>query len=421
MMDSLPIEVVGIILSHVASARDVVAASVTCRKWREAARHHLRKLVFALADWPSYRDLPVSQCEIIMTETIMRTQCLQELSICMGLTKEFSAALVIAWLMHTKETLKRLTFMNETKPRMNILEKCGGQKLEHLVWGFAYIPTVDPTIHKYPFLVSLTLNNHAGLSALDLNLLLSVCPKLEFLSLVNINITFSDAPSMIEMNSASLKTLNIEGLSVDTVVLEADKLESLSLRDSTFEQFELVSKGSLRHLQIEDVSILELDIGQSAELLEEVMVRDFTILWPRFYQMISAASNLRKLRLWGLPFDAEEEAIDLEMIASSFPCLSFLALNYEPGDGHYQHAFRSSAVLQNVVVLQLGTSKIHDIFAHWIACFLERCPSLKRLRIHGTISEARSREDYQLIGRFTSLMINLMRQHTHVDVKFKFS
>lgn len=420
-MDSIPVEVVGNILSHVASARDVVAASATCRKWREAARYHLHKLVFAYSDWPTYRDLTVSHCEIIITETVMRTKCLHELSICMGLTKEFSAALVIAWLMHTKETLKSLTFMNPTKPKLNILEKCGGQKLERLVWGFAYIPTVDPNIHKFPALVSLTLNNRAGLSALDLNLLLSVCPKLEFLSLVNIDITFSDAPSMIELNSASLKTLNIEGLSVDTIVLEADKLECLILRDSTFEQFELVSKGSLRHLRIEDVSIIQLDIGQSADLLEEVIVSDFTILWPRFYQMISRASNLRKLRLWGLPFDAEEEAIDLEMIASSFPCLSCLALNYNLGDGHYQHAFRSSVVLEKVVVLELGTSKIHELFAQWIAGFLERCPNLKRLGIYGTVSEAKSREDYQLIGRFTSLMINLMRQYSHVDVKFEFS
>ncbi|MCO5574996.1 hypothetical protein L7F22_028793 [Adiantum nelumboides] len=420
-MDSLPIEVVGNIFSHVASARDVVIASATCRKWREAARHHLHKLIFSSSDWPTYKNLSVSQCEIIITETVMRTKCLHELSICMGPTKEFSAALVIAWLMHTKETLKSLTFMNPTIPKVNILEKCGGQKLEHLVWGFAHISTVDPTIHKFPSLISLTLSKRAALSALDLNLLLSVCPKLEYLFLANIDITFSNARFMIELNSASLKTLNIEGLSVDTVVLEADKLESLILRDSTFEQFELVSKGSLRHLRIEDVSIIQLDIGQSADLLEEVIVSDFTIIWPRFYQMISRASNLQKLRLGGLPFDAEDEAIDLDMIASSFPSLNFLALNYSLGDGHYEHAFRGSTVLEKVAVLELGTSKIHELFAQWIAGFLERCPNLKKLGIHGTISEAKSLEDYQLIGRFTSSMVDLMRQYSHVDVTFEFS
>ncbi|KAI5063247.1 hypothetical protein GOP47_0021794 [Adiantum capillus-veneris] len=417
-MDSLPIEVIGNILSHVASARDVVIASTTCRKWREAARHHLHKLTFASSDWQHYNNFTVSLCEIIITETVMRTKCLHELSICMGLTKEFSAALVIAWLMHTKETLKSLTFMNPTQPKVNILEKCGGQKLERLVWGFAHISTVDPTIHKFPSLISLTLNNRAALSALDLNLLLSVCPKLEILSLANIDISFPNARFMIELNSASLKTLYIEGLSVDTVVLEADKLESLILRDSTFEQFELVSKGSLRHLRIEDVSIIQLDIGQSADLLEEVIVSDFTIIWPRFYQMISRASNLQKLRLGGL--DAEEEAIDLDMIGSSFPSLNFLALNYNIGDGHYEHAFRGSTILEKVVVLELGTAKIHELSAQWIAGFLERCPNLKKLGIHGTISEAKSRKDYQLIGRFTSSIINLMRQYPHVDVNFEF-
>ncbi|KAH7306910.1 hypothetical protein KP509_22G036900 [Ceratopteris richardii] len=413
-MDVLPIEVVGNILSHVASARDVVIASTTCRKWRDAARHHLHKLTFSSSDWPTYKNLSVSQCEIIITETVMRTKCLHELSISMGLAKEFSAALVIAWLMHTKETLKSLTFMNPTKPEVNILEKCSGQKLESLVWGFAHIPTVDPTIHKFPSLLSLTLNNRAALSALDLNLLLSVCPKLEFLSLANINITFSTTRFMIELNSASLKTLNIEGLSVDAIVLETDKLESLTLRDSTFEQFELVSKGSLRHLQIEDVSIIQLDIGQSADLLEEVIVSDFTIVWPRFYQMISRARNLQKLTLGGLPFDTEDEAIDLDMIAASFPSLKFLALDYNLGDAHHEHAFRSCTNLEKVAVLELSTFKIHELFAHWIAGFLERCPNLKRLGIHGSISEAKTREDYQLIGRFTSSMIDLMRQYSHV-------
>lgn len=384
-MESLPVEVVGNILSHVASAQDVVIASATCRKWLEAVKHHLHKLAFNYSDWSTYGDLTESQCELIITETVMQAKHLHELSICMGPGSKFSAALVIAWLMHTKETLRSLTFVNLTKPKLNILEKCG-QKLETLVWGFGNIPSVDPMIHKFPRLVSLTLNNRTGVSALDLNLLLSVCPKLEFLSLVNIDITFSDSQSNIELNSLSLKTLNIEGLSIDNFVLEADMLEILTLRDSTFDQFVLLSKGSLRCLRIEDVSIIELEIGDSTDLLEEVNVSEFSITWPRFYQMITKAGKLKRLRLWALSI-AEDDIMDLETVAVSFPCLSRLSLSYDLGDGIYQHALRGSSVLEKVAVLELGTSKIHDLFAQWISGFLERCPNLKRLAIYGGASE----------------------------------
>ncbi len=38
-MEGFPVEVIGNILSHVANVKDVVRASMTCRKWREALRH----------------------------------------------------------------------------------------------------------------------------------------------------------------------------------------------------------------------------------------------------------------------------------------------------------------------------------------------------------------------------------------------
>ena len=415
-MDSLPIEVVGNILSHVASAREVAIASETCRKWRQATRHHLHKLIFAESDCP--RDLLQSQCEILITETIMRTSCLQDLTI--SVKRTFSAALVIAWLMHTKETLKSLTFRSPTEPPLNIFEKCGGQKIEHLVWGSAHIPPIDPVIHKFPSLVSLTLEK-AVLSALDLNLLFSVCPKLEFLSLINNDISVSDTASTIELKSASMKTLNIEGVSVESIVLEADKLKKMVLRASTFEQFELLSQGSLEHLTIEDVSISHLEIGQSADLLEEVIVCDFTVMWPEFYKMISGASKLKKLRLCGLLFHPEEEAMDLKTISLLFPGLHWLALNYHHGDHHFQHGIGRSALFEKVVILELGTSKLNELFVQWIASFLGCCPKLQRLTIYATVSEAKSQKDFQMIGKFTSSMIDLMRQFSFVDVKFEFS
>ncbi|KAI8014087.1 F-box/LRR-repeat protein [Camellia lanceoleosa] len=104
-MEYLPVEVIGNILSRLGAARDVVIASATCRKWREAWRNHLHTLSFNSNDWSVYNDLSTSRIEILITQTIFQTTGLQCLSIIMDAVDEFSAAPVIAWLMYTRETL----------------------------------------------------------------------------------------------------------------------------------------------------------------------------------------------------------------------------------------------------------------------------------------------------------------------------
>ncbi|KAF5954017.1 hypothetical protein HYC85_006873 [Camellia sinensis] len=54
VMEYLPVEVIGNILSRLGAARDVVIASTTCRKWREAWRNHLHTLSFNSNDWSVY-------------------------------------------------------------------------------------------------------------------------------------------------------------------------------------------------------------------------------------------------------------------------------------------------------------------------------------------------------------------------------
>ena len=88
-------EVIGNILSRLSSARDVVIASATCRKWREAWRVHLHTLSFNSNDWPVYHELTTSRLEILITQTIFQTTGLQCLSIIMDDVDEFSAAPVI--------------------------------------------------------------------------------------------------------------------------------------------------------------------------------------------------------------------------------------------------------------------------------------------------------------------------------------
>ncbi|KAJ0575395.1 putative F-box-like domain superfamily protein [Helianthus annuus] len=69
-MEYLPVEVNGNILSRLGAARDMVIASATCLKWREAWRVHLHTLSFNSSDWPIYHELTTSRLEILITRTI---------------------------------------------------------------------------------------------------------------------------------------------------------------------------------------------------------------------------------------------------------------------------------------------------------------------------------------------------------------
>lgn len=418
-MEHLPVEVIGNILSHLGAARDVVIASTTCRKWREAFCTHLHSLSFSSNDWSVYRDLLTSRLEILITQTLFQTSGLRELKILLDDVDEFSGSTVIAWLMYTRDSLKRLSYNVRTSPNINVLDICGRHKLEMLVLGHNTITGVEPNYQRFLRLTSLSLS-YVSISALDLNLLLTACPKIETLSLVNPEIAMSDAQVTVELSSPSLKKIYVEAISLDKFILEADSLEDLHLKDCALELFEVIGKGALRHFKIDDVSVIHFDIGETLENLEVVDVSNFTIMWPKFYQMISRSSNLRVLRLWDVVFDDEDEIVDLETIAICFPYLTRLSLSYDLRDGVLHYGMEGSYQLHNVVVLEVGWTVINDFFSHWVEELLRRCPGLKKLIIHGTVSDTKTTEDCQMLANFTSSIVRLMRQYMQVDVHFEF-
>ncbi|XP_019158398.1 PREDICTED: F-box/LRR-repeat protein At1g67190-like [Ipomoea nil] len=418
-MEYLPVEVIGNILSRLGAARDVVVASASCRKWREAWRNHLHTLAFNSNDWSVYHELTRSRLEIIITQTIFQTSGLECLSIIMDNVDEFSASPVIAWLMYTRETLRQLHFNVKTTPIINILEKCGRQKLEVLTLAHNTVTGVEPSYQKFPCLRSLSLS-HVGISALDLSLLLTICPKIEVLNLVSLDIVMSDPQATMELSSNSLSDIYVEAINLDKITLEADSLEKLHLKDCTLEVFELVSKGALRFLKIDDVSVIHLDIGESTENLDTVDVSNFTIMWSKFHHMIAKSSKLRKLRLWGVVFDDEDEVVDIETISSCFPQLSHLSLNYELRDAALQYGLQGSFQFENVAVLELGWTVINDLFSHWVAGLLERCPNLRKLVIYGVVSETKTHEECHILANFTSFIVRLMRKYLHVEVQFEY-
>lgn len=418
VMEQLPVEVIGNILSRLGGARDVVIASATCKKWQEAYRKHLHTLSFNSNDWSVYHDLTTTRLEILITQTIFQTSGLQGLSILMDDVDEFSASTVIAWLMYTRETLRRLYYNVRTTPNVNILEICGRQKLEVLALAHNTITGVEPNFQRFPCLKSLSLS-YVSISALDLSLLLTACQKIEILELVSPEIAMLDAQVTVELTSPTLKSIYVEAISLDKFILEADSIERLHLKDCALELFELVGRGTLKHFKIDDVSVIHLDIGDTVDNLEIVDVSSFTIFWPKFYQMISRSSKLKKLRLWDVVFD-EDEVLDLETIGVCFPQLSHLSLSYDLKDGVLHYGLQGSANLENVAVLELGWPVISDLFSHWVEGLLKRCPNLRRLVIFGVISEIKTHEECLLLAKFTSSIVQLMRKYLHVEVQFDY-
>ncbi|XP_076960833.1 F-box/LRR-repeat protein At1g67190-like [Bidens hawaiensis] len=420
-MDRLPVEVIGNILSHLRAARDVVIASTTCKKWREACDKHLHMLSFNSDDWPVFRDLTTSRLEILITQTIFQTKGLQGLSILMDDVDEFSASAVIAWLMYTRETLRCLFYNVRTAPNVNILDICARQKLELLVLAHNSITGVDPNYQRFVFLKSLSLS-YVNISSLDLNLLLTACPKIEFLGLISPEIAINDAQVTVELTSQTLKKVYIEAISLDKFTLEADNLEKLHLKDCALELFELSGNGSLKHFKMDDVSILHLDIIDPIDDLEIIDVSNFTIIWSKFYQIISKSSKLRRLRLWNVVFDDEVDFVDLESIALCFPELNYLALSYELRDelkeGVLSYSLQGSSPMVNVTALDVGWTVLDEHFADWVACLLERCLNLKKLVIHGVVSESKTHVECHMLASFTSSIVQLLRKYIHVDVQF---
>ncbi|KAG7950551.1 hypothetical protein I3843_13G119800 [Carya illinoinensis] len=199
-MEHFPVEVVGNILSRIGAARDVVIASATCSKWREASCKYLHTLSFNSNDWPVYLDLPTSDLEILMTQTIFQTTGLEVLYILMDAI-EFSASTVISWLMYNRETLRQLFYNVRTTPSVNILEIFGRLKLEMLV---IERNSISGVFKIFPCLKGLSLS-FVSISALDLSLLLIACLKIEALELVDLEIAMSDAQVTVELTSPHIE------------------------------------------------------------------------------------------------------------------------------------------------------------------------------------------------------------------------
>ncbi|GKV31806.1 hypothetical protein SLEP1_g40471 [Rubroshorea leprosula] len=290
-MEDLHVDVIGNILSHLRAARDVVVASATCKKWREAFQHHLSSLTFHDLDFSGFT---TNELESIITQTIQQTKGLQRLKFFLSDVDDvFCADHVLVWLMHARDTLRELY----------LLVRAAG------------------SCQKFPCLKTLRLEDVSARGR-DFSFLVSLFPKIENLTLVNLDV-YPEA--IISLISVSLKSIDVVEMALIKFILEADSLGYLHLQRCNFEHFEhfkLIGKGTLKVLNIDVARIAYVDIQDNMENLEIVDVNESSIKVPKLYNMISKLSNLRRLRLQRVNFDNVDEVIDLESISATFPQLT---------------------------------------------------------------------------------------------------
>ncbi|XP_078447511.1 F-box/LRR-repeat protein At1g67190-like [Wolffia australiana] len=408
-MESLPVEVIGNILSHVGAARDVIVASLTCRKWRDASRSHVSTLSFHVDESPAFRDFSSSRLEILITKSIFQTTGLQHLSIAMDELVSFSASAVLAWLLYSRETLKSLSFKVRVTPHVSILDLCGLHRLETLT--FAHNSILGSAHLRLPCLRSVSLAD-VTTSEAELRRLLAACPRLESLELVSPQIS---RRASLELISPSLKRILLEGFSLEKLLLAGDSLEIVKVKELTMDVFELSGRESLKRLQLDDVSVMHLELGGSLEVLEVVEVSNFAFPWGKFLEMISRSSRMKRLKLWGVVFEDEEDGVEVEAIAVCFPELREMCLSFEVREG-----LSGDWVLGRLTVLEVGWSVNSEGFSRWVDGLMGRCPELRQLVVHGAVSEVRSHEDCQVLAEFMSFVVILMRTYLQVEVRFEF-
>jgi len=424
-IERFPVEVIGNILSHIGNVKDVVRASWTCRRWRVALRHHLHTLHTLKQResyfLPAFEGSRTQELEFLLTDTILQTIHLQNLDI--RHWTRFSATAVVTWLLHTADSLRHLTYeVPTTTLYVNMLERCATMRcLESLRLQYTDIKlTTHPGAPRFICLLSLTLSEFVDVTTLQLQSLVFACVKLESFSLTKTHVTSTDPHWTLNLTSSSLKSLDLGNMSLDSVILEANLLETLRLDYSNFKKFKLVKKvGGLNCLRIDHVRTDNLDLGKDIDCLdlEEIAVKEScSQVWAAIDCVFSKpSSKLRTLEVIRREWNYHHPLnLNLETISCLFPRLDRLGLSVDMVDDStmVESQLQVSTVFDKLRFLELEDSAICDKFLLVIDGALKRCPNLTRLLVtcdNGSEFEC----------EFMTPFAKLVRQFLHVDIDFK--
>jgi len=150
---------------------------------------------------------------------------------------------------------------------------------------------------------------------------MSACQKLESFKLEEDKL--QDGELTLHLTSSTLKSFASVEMNLESVILEAELLENLHLRESNFNDFNLVKGGAKLHALVIRVTCTRfLGFGDCPHFEEVEVKHSSAAVWvPVECILYSPSSKLRKLQLRGIPLCAEfGHPFNLERIARLFPC-----------------------------------------------------------------------------------------------------
>jgi hypothetical protein len=82
-----------------------------------------------------------------------------------------------------------------------------------------------------------------------------------------------------------------------------------------------------------------------------------------------------------------------------------------------EYLLQGSSILEKVVLLELDSITLNNLFVDWIAGVLGRCPSLRRLVLHGHVFEDKNCGHSRMIGKFSTSFFKVLNQFPLVCVE----
>ncbi|RAL45665.1 hypothetical protein DM860_009529 [Cuscuta australis] len=445
-VEKIPLEVIGDILSRVRIARDVIRASLTCKKWREAYCKHLHALSFGLSSFkfPKGQD-SIPDIELLITNMMYETPGLQKLSILMDFRYKFSAGLVVAWLRHVRETLSELVFNVRTSTPVDVLKIFERRKLESLsLWDYN-IGRVEQNFQRFPSLTSLSLSR-VGISAENLNQFLYALPNLESLKLDDpfLEASYSEDSSdsddssdiddsspikVVKLSCPTLKTFFLDDMKVCQFTMESSSLEYLQMTDCYFGSFKVCGSKTLRDIKVSrsESRLLEIERTDNLESFEFISSR---VTESNLLPMMVPSPKLNRFRFWGFTKKYKSRAVgneiildngsgivlDSERMAICSPQLRHLSIFCNEGLEGLLYKFGGPTPLEKVVVLEIGWDGFKG-FGKWAEELLKCCPNVKKVIVHWVIPKKCNPMFLKNLTKQTS-SINEMAQNRQMQVSF---
>lgn len=290
LMDVLPDALVELLLSNVKSAKDVAVCSCVCKRWRE-----LMSLAHSLSFARNIGDEKGIRSDWIVTQMVRSMTSLEELTVYCP----FSRLSLLAWLSHTKLSLKKLELrvddLGEKQNANSSMSKLASISCASLLqtlrlWGV--LLSEKPDWQFFCHLHTLEIVE-ARLHDSALRGILGACPVLINLILLRCsgihNATF-------EMGRLNHCRLDFYGLGDCCIKIIAPKLEFLEVQGASC--LHIIGKHNLHHLSVANNAgkVKKLEVG-NLHGLQSLSLRGVQWCWEAIITVLQLATELEELSM----------------------------------------------------------------------------------------------------------------------------